>query len=91
MEAAEHFGGEEAGADDFEGDGTAGGILLGFVDGAHAALTDEAEDLVFADLFWEGLWRGGGVTGEKRLITREGREAGDVGVGEGDARGDERD
>ena len=39
----------EAGPEDLEGDGAARVVLLGLVDGPHAALAEQAHDAVAAD------------------------------------------
>jgi hypothetical protein len=100
-ESAKRCAGEQAGADDLERDAATGLILLGFVDAAHAALADEAEDAERADgtgeriVLIHELYDGGrglidlraGFVEERFDFSAEGGIAGAAGIKEGGARG----
>src|SRR5690606_31598942 len=72
LEASEECGGGPAGADDLEGDGAFGALLLGEVDLAHTALAEGAEDAVVAEVVGasDGL---GGRLGVSGSVGEDGR------------------
>ena len=68
LEAREHLVGVHPEADHLEGDGAAEGLeLLGLVDGAHAALAEDADDAVGTDAVGVRGARGRGAGRRGRL------------------------
>ena len=78
-EALEQRGRGEAGADDLEGDGAARVVLLGLVDGAHAALAEQAQDAVAADARRQRRARAAAATGSRAGVASARGPAGSSG------------